>query len=266
MKENQSKQYPPALERAIQILDMFADSTEFDFSIKEISDELHIPYASAYRIVKCLAHYGYLSENLYYKEKYRLGYKLISLGRATLGYADFISVASPYLFSLSGVVNQSCKLSTLTQDSVITLDQALPQSGVTYISAVGKERPIDESASGQILVSLFPKSKRDPYIKKVMSCHGKEVLERFGSVEGFEQHLDDTRAKGYGLSLGEYAPNIACLSMPLYDYTGKAVAAITFSGPIEQYRDQTILDQLKEKLKKASFEISERLGYSEAGL
>lgn len=175
MKQAQPKQFPPALERAIMILDMFADSTEFDFSIKEISDELEIPYASTYRIVKCLAQYGYLSENLY-NEKYRLGYKLITLGRATLGYADFISVASPYLSTLSSTVNQSCKLSTLTQDSVMTLDQSLPQSGITYISVVGKERPIDESASGKMLVSLFPKSKREPYIKKAISFHKENIL------------------------------------------------------------------------------------------
>jgi DNA-binding IclR family transcriptional regulator len=262
MNREQTNSFPPALERAIEVLDTFASSTGFDFSIKEISEELGIPYASTYRIIKCLTYYGFLSENPINRDKYKLGYKLISLGKAAIGYADFISVTASYLTSLSNTTNQSCKLATLTPDAVITLDQSLPQNGLTLISPIGMKRSIYESASGRILVALLPKTKREPYIRQFTTTNYHDMQTKFGSKEGFHQYLDETRAREYGLSLGEYAPNIGCISMPLFDYTGKAIAAISFSGLISNYEDESLLQNLISLLKHATMEISGKLGYT----
>ena len=254
--------FPPALERAIEILEFLSASPASSFSVKEISYLLNIPYASAYRIIKCLEYNEFLVPDLSHKDRYKLGYKIFAIGKSALGHNDFVAIADPYLTDLSQRFKQSTKLSSLTETAVITLVQILPKEGITLISKLGEERPVNASASGKILTSLLTRQQRQPYLLRALSMNRDVLLERYASIDGFNDYLDNVCIDGYGLDMGEHQSDIGCVAVPIFDYTNKPIAAISFSGLISYYSDQSNLEEMVNSLKNVSLQISQKLGYS----
>jgi DNA-binding IclR family transcriptional regulator len=52
-----------------------------------------------------------------------------------------------------------------------------------------------------------------------------------------------------------------CISVPLIDYTGKVVAAISISGPVFRMTDEKV-EKIKEYMLRMSKEISKKLAYT----
>jgi DNA-binding IclR family transcriptional regulator len=255
------KLYPPSLERSFQLLDLLTASSDSAYTIKEFSEKLDIPYASTYRIVKCMEAYGFLMSSNQRYDRYKLGHKLISLGKYALSHADYINIAVPYLSSLSEKANQACRLSTLTRDAVILLDQTFPQDGIMVITKIGEERAINTSSAGRLLVSFLTREKRRPYIGRALAAKENTHLDRYNSGEKLNAYLDKVQSKGYCLEYGENSSNIGCISMPLFDYSGEAIAAISFSGHIAYYTEEDSLENMRILLQNATREISAKLGY-----
>jgi len=259
-KQSKTDSYPSSLDRGIKILELLSYSSESSFSIKEISVQLNIPYASAYRIVKCLEHNGMLLQSMYSKDRFKLGYKLIPMGKSALEKIDIVTIASPYLTTLSEATQQSCILSILTKTGVTTLDQTLPDEGYILISKLGEERPINCSAAGKILASYLSRVKRIPYIDKALYVNRDVIMERYGGVEGFNDYLDEVKEVGYGTDICEYKPNISCVAVPLFDNSRKPFAAISFSGHHSTYAEKKNMDKFIDMLWEVSAELSDKLG------
>ena len=76
--------------------------------------------------------------------------------------------------------------------------------------------------------------------------------------------LDTVRARGYAIAVGELEPGLVAVAAPVLDADGRAVAAISISGP--QFRiPSDRLDGLGELLTKETETLSARLGHRPAG-
>lgn len=257
MIEPDETNFPPALERAINILEYLAES-ETPKSSKEISEELKIPIASTYRIVNCLRNNGYLRENRYSSDKFTLGYKLISLGRSAHNKFNIIEVANKYMESLATQTAQACQLLILDDDSVITIHQTLPLSVITVIAKIGEKIPINLSAGGTILTALLPPSKLNPFLKKAWKNVRKQTDYSIMNVEDYKKKLSLSNNDGYAVDKEEYALGIGCLAVPIYDPERNPIAALGLTGRISSYENDSLKSLIK-KLEQASLQISEEL-------
>ncbi len=62
-----------------------------------------------------------------------------------------------------------------------------------------------------------------------------QTLERFTErtitdLDSLGKELAEVKARGYGIDMEEYEPNVVCLACPIINYQGKIVAAIGVSG------------------------------------
>ena len=258
MESTQNSIYPPALVRALTILEHLANDLS-SLSIKELSDKLSIPHSSAYRIVKCLQEYGYLREDPSQNEKYRLGFKTLFLSRMAFNGTNLISICAPYAKLLAEKTNQACQLCVLDDSHIITLDQSLPLQGITVIARIGEAIPVNVSASGKVLMSLLPKSKRQELLKKKWRQFRKNTEHTIIDVELFLEHLEEVSNQLYGTDIEEYSIGIGCISVPIFDNNKEAIAAIGLTGSIAYYRSPERMSEMLSELRRASGEISEQL-------
>ena len=61
----------------------------------------------------------------------------------------------------------------------------------------------------------------------------------------------------------EFEPDLICVAMPIWDYTGKIVASMSVSGPTSHMTENHIEFVIQE-LRKAVSKISASLGYTDA--
>jgi IclR family KDG regulon transcriptional repressor len=76
----------------------------------------------------------------------------------------------------------------------------------------------------------------------------------------FLKELEKVKQKGYALDLEENEYGIRCIAVPIFDYSGNVVAAISISGPTIRMTDERI-EKLQEHIQYIGRQISKRLGY-----
>ncbi len=253
--------YPPAVERALSILDYMAENTQ-PLTIKEISNHMHIPHASAYRIVKCLIDFGYLRESPYHPEKYKLGYKPTYLSKMAFNGTDLVTIAIPHLKSLSEKTSQACQLCVLNGGYAITLEQAVPRDAITIIARLGEPIPVNASASGKVLISRMHKGKRKDILTRVWPSYKPNTEYTVTNLETFLEQLDEISKQNYASDFEEYALGIGCMAVPIYDNMQNPIAAIGLTGPIDNYRKQETFDSMLKELLEVSSDITKELFYS----
>ncbi|KYD22411.1 IclR family transcriptional regulator C-terminal domain-containing protein [Geobacillus stearothermophilus] len=78
--------------------------------------------------------------------------------------------------------------------------------------------------------------------------------------EAFFRELDTIRQNGYALDLEENEYGIRCVAVPIFDYTGSVVAAVSVSGPTIRMTDDRIM-RLAARMRQIGKELSARLGH-----
>jgi DNA-binding IclR family transcriptional regulator len=75
--------------------------------------------------------------------------------------------------------------------------------------------------------------------------------------------LEEIRGQGISRSSGSLTPGINGFSAPVFDHTGRMVAAITSLGTIGHF-DMAWDSPLAHSIKEAAATLSKRLGYGQA--
>jgi DNA-binding IclR family transcriptional regulator len=73
-------------------------------------------------------------------------------------------------------------------------------------------------------------------------------------------HLEQIRHQGYAVDDEELETGVRCLAVPVYDYSGKAIAAMGISGPAVRVSLERVPD-LGALLRESSAALSVTLGY-----
>jgi IclR family acetate operon transcriptional repressor len=73
------------------------------------------------------------------------------------------------------------------------------------------------------------------------------------------QNLLETRERGYSIDLEEFEDGLRCVGAAVFDHTGRAVAAISISGPRHRVTDEAI-PALGHLVRESASKISARLG------
>ena len=104
---------------------------------------------------------------------------------------------------------------------------------------VGEWLPIHTEASGRVFLAFMSPVLR----KEVISRVYKKKPSASGKRSSREALLDDLKkiqAQGYAVSHGESTAGASCVSAPVFDATGKPIAAITISGPTIRMTDDKV--------------------------
>lgn len=234
--KNESQNFPPATERTLQILDYFA-SDPSSKTLKTIAEKLSIPSTSLYRIINCMQEYRYIVEDPKRPNYFKPGYKLSQFSNIVSTERDLIKIARPYMEELAKTSSQACQLCTLTESGICTIDQCLPQSGITYISELGETLPVNVSASGKLLTALLPPQKQKSFLKRAKTLFRQHTPNTIIDIVEFQRELDRIQKLRYGTDVEEYAIGIGCIAVPIHNANREPIAAIGVTGPIEFYQN-----------------------------
>ncbi len=251
-----SSQTIGAVERAIDVLLLFANGGRAELGVTEIAAELGLSKAAVHRILASLR-----SRDLVWLDldsrRYRLGTAALSLGRAYLSRIDLRSMASGELDWLSAQSGETATLSIRSGDVRMYVDQVVPEREVRMEVAVGHPYPLHAGASSKAFLAFLPDHEIDAYITRsgLAAMTDRTVTDE----RALRAELGEIRARGYALSFGERQAGAASAAAPVFDHEGRPSAVVSVAGPSERFESE--VDRAVELLLSATGRLSERMGY-----
>ena len=258
----------PALEKALDILEYLV-FTERHMTVGELSTELGIPQASAFRIVNTLVHRGYLAKRP--NGKLHLGPRNALLNRAYISANDLRRRARPYMVELRDRTKNSIELAFLDEDEIAFIDvlESLMPITVRFTRAVGAPLIGSSNPITLAILSGLSESRRDRVLDRMETVrmsliHIRPVLEKFPFAHEIDHaRLDKIKRDGYAADFGEQTEHVTRIAAPVLNVNGEVIGSLGIAGP-ELYLPRSDSDPVVRDLLEVTRELSAELGYQGA--
>ena len=245
------------IDKTLNILEVVAQNAK-GLSLADIVKAVDLPKTTAFRILEILSTREYLSWDKD-NERYSIGIKAVEIGISGLIGQDIVDVSIPYLQELSMTVGETSFLAVYNSGDVVYLYKAEGTGSIQTIARLGSRRPAYCTALGKVILANLPIEETDRvFEKKLGKFTEKTVVDRIKLYEEFAK----IRTSGYAIDDEGIEYGLYCLAVPIANYTGNVIAAISVSGPIKRLNANR--ERVVDELKSVGATISKRLGYVEA--
>jgi IclR family KDG regulon transcriptional repressor len=245
-----------SVERALRILDLF-DERDRELSISEISKRMSLHKSTIHSLLKTLQKHHYIAQNEE-NGKYSLGLKLFERGNFVTSSMDLRRISKPHLEHLSDLTGFTVHLVIHDGKEGVYIDKVEGTGSTVLYSRIGRRVPIHSSAVGKSLVAY----KSDDEIEQLLADYifEKRTEKTLLSKEQFLKEVSEIRQCGYSIDNEENEPGIYCIAVPIKDYSGKVIAAISISMSVARVSEAKV-QEIVQLLKETTEKISEELGY-----
>ncbi|NTZ16152.1 IclR family transcriptional regulator [Paenibacillus sp. JMULE4] len=243
------------LERALILLEKLA-SGKGGLGIGELSEATQLPKSTTHRILETLQKYKFVMQEPS-TEKYFIGLKAIEIGMSGLHNTDLVEAAIPHMQDLVAHTEQTSFLAVYNEGETICIYKVEGTSSVITNANLGTRHPVHCTGLGKAILAFYSLETVD----KIISEHG---LQRFTPTtitdhQQFLQELSEIRKKGVAKNYEEFDEGMSSFAAPIFDYTGRVVAAVSVAGPTARIFEMQ--DEIEARLIEKSSLISKRLGF-----
>jgi DNA-binding IclR family transcriptional regulator len=252
----ESEKQIESVDKALSILECFSDKIT-ELSLKELSEKTGLYKSRILRLCGTLIAHGFLVR--YNASRYRLGPKLLMLGKAYERSNTLISIARPILRELTTLTGESAKLFVIEGTKRLCLAREEGPYPLRYAVREGETFDLQAGASGKVLLAFSSEAFRNEILNKLpKKMASTSIVDR----DHLEKELETIRTRGYGSSLGELFPEVAGIAAPVFDYKNTILAALTVAGPIQRFAGEHFQNKCEHVIASAR-KLSQLLGYAE---
>jgi DNA-binding IclR family transcriptional regulator len=257
-QEDERKYSVPGLERGLRILMEFS-ANEPILTAPELARRLDIPRSTVFRILQTLVSLGFLEKGK--DERYfRLGTAVLRLGFDYLNSLELVDLSLPILARLRDHTTYSSQLVIQDGRDVVCIAKAASRDFSFSNVNVGARLPAHATVLGRVLMG-------DLCYEELLNLFPEKKLHRFTEftpedVDQLFQMIQSDMKHGYAISQSFFEVGISALSVPIFDETGRIVAALGITIPMGALdKDPLIQQHLLNELLVAANELSRQLNY-----
>lgn len=250
-----------SIEVGFRLLDVLAKNNR-PMMLRDIAKGAGMPAAKAHRYLVSFMRIGIVEQDAG-TGRYDLGAYALELGLSGLGRLDPVRLAGPVLDTLCETIHETVALAVWGTHGATIVRIVDAGSPVTITLRPGAVLSLCRSATGRAFAAFY----RSPFLKKMideeLQAQARESKVALGTCRRqLEKTLDEIRERGLSRASGSLTPGINGFSAPVYDHSGRMVAAITSLGAVGEFDvewdSETALTMLR-----AAADLSHRLGYGE---
>ena len=248
-----------SVKKALELLDHFTAERP-ELSLAELTREVDAHKSSVFRVLTTLEVAGFVEKDPR-SGRYRLGLKILDLAGRVWGRNDIRQVASPYMEDLARETGEIIHLAVLDGSDIVYLEKKGPAQGqaLTVATRIGGRNPAYASSMGKVLLADLP----DGEVRKIVGRGKLTVLtpNTITEMPRLLEELERIRKQGYGMDNEETFPGVRCVGAPIRDASGKVIAAVSVTVPIQRMGDERVRE-LWRMLTHTARMISERVAAS----
>lgn len=260
MLTNNSKERTPAVPlvdtvlKALEILDSF-NTRETELSLNQLCEKTGMYKSRVHRLCATLIAAGYLVRTS--RTNYRIGPKVMALGKVYEKSNSLLSVSGPLMKSLSERTGESTALFAIDKMRCICMAREMGSSRLVYSINEGDQMELLPTAAGRVLLAYAD----EKFTEKVLTEIDPVPFTPATIVDKDEirKELLQTRKRGYALNIEGREEGIAAIAAPIFNHENKVPAALVIVGPVLRFTDENQKVMLQSLL-EVTREISHLMG------
>lgn len=239
------------IERLARLLDAIALHGN-DASLKVLSAETGLHPSTAFRILASLSEQGFVERTD--KGNYQLGVKLMQLGSRVSSSVDIRKIALPIMEKLRDTLGETVNLTMREEDEVVYIERSVAKRMMKVEQVIGSRAPLHVTAVGKLMLGEEGEAACRNYAKR--SKLPAYTVNTFSKVTPLLKECMASIRRGYALDNEEAELDVGCIGTLVRDASGRAVAGLSVSAPIERRREEWIA-----LVMAAAKQLSQQLGY-----
>jgi IclR family acetate operon transcriptional repressor len=244
-----------SLMRAAAILEAVARHPE-GISLADLSAAVDLRNSTAFHLIQTLVNLGFLNQ-LADNRRYRIGTRLFSLAAGAMDENTLLSLGTPILERLSAETGDAAHLAVRSRQDVIVLARMAASGLLQLAGHPGATRPVHATAIGKMLLSAMPLEELDRLLETLPLRQFTQNT--ITDPARLRDALEEIRKNGIAHDRCELDNDVRCVAAPVYDFSGRCIAAMGISGPVWRMSDQALKKKIR-KLKEAAEALSSQLG------
>ncbi|GLB68477.1 IclR family transcriptional regulator [Arthrobacter mangrovi] len=205
------------IDKAVMVLDTLEAGPT---SLAQLVAATGLARPTVHRLALALVHHRLVSRDM--QGRFVLGRRLVELAAAA-GEDRLIASAGPVLLSLRDATGESAQVFRRQGDARVCVASAERPVGLRDTIPVGTQLSMKAGSAAQVLLAWEDHER---------------LLEGLRGARFTPTVLAGVRRRGWGQSLGEREPGVASVSAPVRGPSGRVIAAVSISGPIERLSRQ----------------------------
>jgi IclR family KDG regulon transcriptional repressor len=218
--------------RAGRVLALF-DPDHPEWGATALARELDVAKSQAHELLFSLAEIGLLRRAG--AGRYRLGWRIVALNSTFLDTSDLGPEATRAIRGLVGRCGETLQLAVWAEGRPLCV-AAYAGRGDVAVSPwpVGADLPSHCTGAGKMLLANRPPEE----VRDVLARHTLErmTVRTIVTSEQLGEELESVRVRGLAYEREEQAPSICGVAAPIHDTSGRVVAALSMSVPVQRWR------------------------------
>ena len=245
-----------SVDRALLVLEILA--TLGQAGVTEIAAELGVHKSTVSRLISVLESRGYV-EQISERGKYRLGFAIARLARATSAQLDLVKLSQDVCDALAAEVGETTNLAILDGDRIVNIAEAIGPRGHHAAHLGRPELPGARHVErqGAARRARAPPRCASAWLPRLESFTDNTVTTR-SALEARARRR--ARSAAGPASREELEVGLNAVAAPVYDADAQVVAALSVSGPSYRLGEDAVRGD-RERTIAAAESISRRLGW-----
>jgi DNA-binding IclR family transcriptional regulator len=247
-----------SVDRALLVLEILAKLGQA--GVTEIAAELGVHKSTVSRLITVLESRGYV-EQVSDRGKYRLGFSVARLARASSGHLDLVKLSQDVCDSLAAEVGETTNLAILDADRIINIVEAIGPAEIALRTWVGQSCPAHATSSGKVLLAGLDAADVGARLASMLESFTENT---FVKTADLQRELATVRERGWACVAEELEVGLNAVAAPVHDANAQVIAALSVSGPSYRMGPEQFEEIAKQTISAADA-VSRRLGWVERG-
>ena len=242
--------------KAIHIVEILASKADVGITLAELSSLINMPKSSTHRYLGTLLELG-LAERKN-GDRYCLGAKVIEIAGVFLAKSDLKNESQVVMTELAEKTGETIHLAVPSAREVVYIAKIESPHALGMSSHIGSRLPMYCTSLGKAILAFSDSDLLEAVLSDGLKARTTHTNT---SPTALRTELINIRSQGFALDDEENEPGIRCVGAPVLDYSGKAIAAISISGPGERITIERAME-LGLLVRESTRRVSKRWGYT----
>jgi IclR family KDG regulon transcriptional repressor len=255
MKVGTVTRLTPALMRAFDILELFADGGR-SLSAPEIVEKTNLPRTTVHELLMTLVERRYLRRDDR-AGTYQLGLSVFHLGNVFSEQLNLREVGQRVARQVAAACDETVNVGILDNFNVVYLCKIDSTKAVRMISRAGGQAPASCTAVGKALLAFLPDERLEELARpgKLARITPHSITD----PSEFFKEMQAIRETGVAFEAGESTLDVSCAAAPVRDHQGEVVASLSISVPDMRW-DQRPREEWADLVLMGARQFSKELG------
>jgi len=225
--------------------------------VSELAERIDKPTSTIHDHLRTLESEEYLVKK---DGDYYVGTRFLGVGEQARSRYKVYPIASEELDKLAEQTGEHTNLMIEEHGKGIFLYKARGPDAVQLDTHAGMRVHLQTTALGKSILAFRPREE----VKAIIERHGLPAVteQTISDEEALFDELDEVRERKYAYDDEERVKGMRCVAAPITNEEGRAIAAISVSGPKSRMRGETFQEEIPNLLLRSANVIEVNLSHA----